>query len=120
MTDELLTRFPNLPHPLTYDAVEELVTRLRDDLTIAERGLSALRASEIAALEARLAQLRGAEPLPFVLAPAPAERVVCATCGRDFTNRHALSVHLARAHRPADAAPAPAPEADGPKAEALS
>jgi hypothetical protein len=61
---DLLSRFPDLRIPITFDAVAALAARLRDDLSTAEAALTTLRQEEIAALEARLAALRGSDATP--------------------------------------------------------
>jgi hypothetical protein len=89
--DALVHRFPDLPHPVTYDAVEELVTRLRDDLSIAERALADMRGREIAALEQRLAELRAAGAL--AVGGAPPDLGPCPHCGALKPIGRALSQH---------------------------
>lgn len=118
--DALTRQHPELPHPVTYDAVADLVERLRADLALAEAVLLEMRADEIANLEARLAALKASavrapkvkrQPKPVAHADretptdATPEDVRCPICGRDFMSAHALSVHTARAHKASPPAP---------------
>lgn len=108
-TSELIHRFPHLSHPLTYDAIEDLARRLRDELALVERTLDALRLDEIAALETRLAELKrqAAQMTPIVVREMEEARppvvevtpeLACPHCERVFTNERALSGHIGRVH----------------------
>jgi hypothetical protein len=132
----LIHAHPELPHPVTYDAVADLAERLRADLALAETVLTALRADEIAALEARLLALRAADAPPPKLRRKQPARIVAAEpfeattdeaqiiadatnglpcrvpgCGRDgLMSERARQTHERRAHNYRHGEPRPEPE----------